>query len=154
MFCRLCHACRLQKTGHISRLLFLTLLGLAGEEAATDDQIATLFRCVVGRVESQTSCGLLSTGYGVLELPSSGACVSSKSPACASRYRGKAASTPLRFLRLYGLSFGGTVNYLEFISRSLQGLHFIVFHLLPSTQSPVKVHSYALWLSAACGVIG
>ncbi|KAL8433031.1 hypothetical protein ACSSS7_004142 [Eimeria intestinalis] len=34
----------LAKTGHISRFLFLTLLGLGGEEAASEEQIATLFR--------------------------------------------------------------------------------------------------------------
>ncbi|KAL8426079.1 hypothetical protein Efla_007352 [Eimeria flavescens] len=56
----------MQKTGHISKLLFLTLLGLGGEEAASEEQIATLFR-------------------------------------------------------LYGLSFGETVNYLEFISRVTDG---------------------------------
>ncbi|KAL8442074.1 hypothetical protein Emag_006671 [Eimeria magna] len=33
-----------KKTGHISRFLFLTLLGLGGEEAASEEQIATLFR--------------------------------------------------------------------------------------------------------------
>lgn len=59
-----------EKTGHISRMLFLTLLGMAGDEAATDDQIATLFR-------------------------------------------------------LYGLSFGETVNYLEFISRVTDGCELL-----------------------------
>ncbi|KAL8274533.1 hypothetical protein Esti_001554 [Eimeria stiedai] len=34
----------LKKTGHISRFLFLTLLGLGGEEAASEEQVATLFR--------------------------------------------------------------------------------------------------------------
>lgn len=90
----------LQKTGFVSRETFLYLMGLPGEEAEGEFQVESL-----ARKEGVRS------GHSALRR-------------CSLRdreiFRAVQKSCGLRLRRLYGLSFGGRVNYLEFVDR--QGL--------------------------------